>query len=178
MKTRFLIPFGLFAVLVVFLAVGLTLDPREVPSPLIDKIAPPFELPTLHNPAATFTPQDMQGKVWLLNVWASWCTACRAEHPVLNELADSGEVAIIGLNYKDQPGDAINWLDRLGNPYLASVSDLEGSAGLDWGVYGVPETFVIDRQGLIRYKQIGPVTREALSETILPLIRQLKGESS
>lgn len=177
MKTRFLIPFGLFAVLVVFLAVGLTLDPREVPSPLIDKPAPAFELPTLHNSAATFAPADMKGKVWLLNVWASWCTACRAEHQVINELADSGEVSIVGLNYKDQPDDARNWLDRLGNPYLASVSDPEGRAGLDWGVYGVPETFVIDRQGRIRHKQIGPVTKEAVSETILPLVRQLKGEA-
>jgi cytochrome c biogenesis protein CcmG/thiol:disulfide interchange protein DsbE len=178
MKKRFLIPFGLFAVLVVFLGIGLTLDPREVPSPLIDKAAPPFELPTLHNPAATFAPQDMQGKVWLLNVWASWCTSCRAEHLVITDLANTGEVEIIGLNYKDQPRDALNWLAKLGNPYIASVTDLQGRAGLDWGVYGVPETFVIDKKGLIRYKQIGPVTREVAAEKILPLVRQLKGEAS
>jgi len=178
MKKRFLIPFGLFAVLVVFLGIGLTLDPREVPSPLIDKPAPAFELPTLHNPAATFTPQDMRGKVWLLNVWASWCTSCRAEHLVVTDLANTGEVEIIGLNYKDQPRDALAWLGKLGNPYLASVTDLHGRAGLDWGVYGVPETFVIDKKGIIRYKQIGPVTKQAVSEKILPLVRQLKGESS
>ncbi len=178
MKKRFLIPFGLFAILVVFLGIGLTLDPREVPSPLIDKTAPTFELPTLHNPAATFTPQDMRGKVWLLNVWASWCTSCRAEHLVITDLANTGEVAIIGLNYKDQPRDAINWLDKLGNPYIASVSDRQGRAGLDWGVYGVPETFLIDKKGVIRYKHIGPVTREAVAEKILPLVRQLKGEAS
>lgn len=178
MKTRFLIPFGLFAVLMAFLGVGLSLDPREVPSPLIDKAAPAFELPSLHNPAATIAPQDMRGKVWLLNVWASWCTACRAEHRVMNEFARTGEVEIIGLNYKDQPRDALDWLDRLGNPYVASASDRHGRAGLDWGVYGVPETFVIDKRGLIRYKQIGPVTEEAISETILPLVRQLKGEPS
>lgn len=178
MKTRFLIPFALFLVLVVFLGIGLTLDPREVPSPLIDKEAPAFDLPTLHNPAATFTPKDMEGKVWLLNVWASWCTSCRAEHLVVTDLAKTGEVEIVGLNYKDQPVDALSWLDRLGNPYVASVSDLHGRAGLDWGVYGVPETFVIDQKGIIRYKQIGPVTDEAISEKILPLVRQLKGEAS
>lgn len=178
MKKQFLIPFGLFAVLVVFLGIGLTLDPREVPSPLIDKPAPAFELPTLLNPAATFSPQDMRGKVWLLNVYASWCTSCRAEHLVITDLANRGEVEIVGLNYKDQPRDALNWLGKLGNPYITSVSDLHGRAGLDWGVYGVPETFLIDQQGIIRYKQIGPVTSEAVSEKILPLVRKLKGESS
>lgn len=178
MKKRFLIPFAIFAVLVIVLGIGLTLDPREVPSPLIDKTAPTFELPTLHDPDATFTPEDMKGKVWLLNVWASWCSACRAEHMVLNGLAKTGEVAIVGLNYKDQPQDAINWLEQLGNPYVTSASDINGSAGLDWGVYGVPETFLVDKKGIIRYKQIGPVTEESLSETILPLIRQLKGETS
>ncbi len=178
MKKRFLIPFGIFAVLVVFLGIGLTLNPREVPSPLIDKAAPAFELPTLHNPAATFAPRDMQGKVWLLNVWASWCTSCRAEHLVITELANSGEVEIVGLNYKDQPREALGWLGKLGNPYVVSVSDPNGRAGLDWGVYGVPETFVIDKKGVVRYKQIGPVTEEAVAEKILPLVRQLKGEAS
>lgn len=176
-KLRFLIPFSLFAVMVVFLAVGLSLDPREVPSPLIDKAAPAFELPTLHNPAATFAPKDMLGQVWMLNVWASWCTACRAEHQLVNRLAQRNVVPIIGLNYKDEMRDAIGWLGQLGNPYLASVSDLHGRAGLDWGVYGVPETFVIDKKGTIRYKQIGPITEEALEKKILPLLQQLKGEN-
>jgi cytochrome c biogenesis protein CcmG/thiol:disulfide interchange protein DsbE len=178
MKTRFLIPFGLFSVLIAFLAVGLTLDPREVPSPLIDKTAPSFELPTLKNPAVALRPLDMQGKVWLLNVWASWCTSCRAEHEVVKTFSRSGEVAIIGLNYKDNPADARRWLDRYGDPYQASVSDEQGLAGIDWGVYGVPETFVIDKRGIIRYKQTGPLTREILSGTILPLVERLKREKA
>jgi len=177
-KLRFLIPFSLFAVMVVFLAIGLSLDPREVPSPLIGKPAPAFELPTLQNPAATFTPQDMRGKVWLLNVWASWCTACRAEHQLVNKLAERNVVPVIGLNYKDEPRDALDWLGKLGNPYLISVSDRHGRAGLDWGVYGVPESFVIDKKGTIRYKQIGPITEEALEKKILPLLEQLKGENA
>jgi len=177
-KLRFLIPFSLFTVMVVFLAIGLSLDPREVPSPLIGKPAPAFELPTLQNPAATFEPQDMRGKVWLLNVWASWCTACRAEHQLVNALAKRNVVPIIGLNYKDEPRDALDWLGKLGNPYLISVSDMHGRAGLDWGVYGVPESFVIDKKGTIRYKQIGPITEEALDKTILPLLEKLKGENS
>ncbi len=177
-KLRFLIPFSLFAIMVVFLAVGLSLDPREVPSPLIGKPAPAFELPTLHNPAATFAPKDMLGQVWMLNVWASWCTACRAEHQLVNKLAQRKVVPIVGLNYKDEARDAIGWLGQLGNPYLTSVSDLHGRAGLDWGVYGVPETFVIDKKGTIRYKQIGPITEEALEKKILPLLQELKGENA
>lgn len=177
-KLRFLIPFSLFAVMVVFLAIGLSLDPREVPSPLIGKPAPSFELPTLHNPAATFKPEDMRGKVWLLNVWASWCTACRAEHMLVNDLARRGLVPVIGLNYKDEARDALDWLGKLGNPYLTSISDLHGRAGLDYGVYGVPESFLIDKKGIIRYKQIGPITAEALEKTIVPLVQQLNGEPS
>jgi cytochrome c biogenesis protein CcmG, thiol:disulfide interchange protein DsbE len=177
-KLRFLIPFSLFAVMVVFLAIGLSLDPREVPSPLIDKPAPAFELPVLQNPAATFAPKDMLGQVWILNVWASWCTACRAEHQLVNRLAAQKVLPIVGLNYKDEARDAIGWLGQLGNPFLVSVSDLHGRAGLDWGVYGVPESFVIDKRGTIRYKQIGPITDEALQKTILPLVQKLKGENS
>jgi cytochrome c biogenesis protein CcmG/thiol:disulfide interchange protein DsbE len=118
----------------------------------------------------------MQGKVWVLNVWASWCTSCRAEHEVVKELAHSAKVSIIGLNYKDQPGDAERWLQQRGDPYQASVSDLQGKAGIDWGVYGVPETFIIDKHGIIRYKQTGPLTREVVSRKILPLLKKLKGE--
>jgi cytochrome c biogenesis protein CcmG, thiol:disulfide interchange protein DsbE len=177
-KLRFLIPFSLFTIMVVFLAIGLSLDPREVPSPLIGKPAPAFELPTLQNPAATFEPQDMRGKVWLLSVWASWCTACRAEHPLLNKMAKDNLLPIVGLNYKDEARDGIEWLGKLGNPYILSVSDLHGRAGLDWGVYGVPESFLIDKKGIIRYKQIGPITPEALQKTIVPLVKKLNGESS
>lgn len=175
MKARYLIPLGIFLVMVVFLGIGLTLDPREVPSPFIGKPAPAFKLERLHDARATISPDDMKGKVWLLNVWASWCVSCRAEHKVINRLASMKLVDVVGLNYKDQPEDARNWLRRLGDPYLTSAMDIEGKAGIDWGVYGVPETFVIDQQGIVRHKHIGPVTDQSLDETILPLIRKLKG---
>ena len=169
---RFL-PVVVFAVLVAFLAIGLKLDPREVPSPLVNKAAPAFSLPLLAQPATTLTPQDLRGKVWLLNVWASWCVSCRVEHPLLVELAKTGTVAIYGLNYKDKRDDAMQWLRERGDPYLQSISDADGRVGIDYGVYGVPETFVIDREGVIRYKQIGPLTPESLRDTILPLVRKL-----
>ncbi|MCG3202516.1 MAG: Thiol:disulfide interchange protein DsbE [Gammaproteobacteria bacterium] len=171
---RFLLPLGAFLVLLGFLFVGLKLNPREVPSPLIGKPVPEFTLPQLHEPAQAFSPRSMRGRVWLLNVWASWCVSCRDEHPLLVEFARSHPVAVVGLNYKDKPGDAQAWLAQLGNPYTLSVSDLDGRVGIDFGVYGVPETFVIDKQGVIRYKQIGPVTTDALQGKILPLIRELE----
>ena len=170
---RFLLPLGIFIVLVGFLAIGLNLNPREVPSPLINKPAPAFELPQLHKPEATFSPKDMQGKVWLLNVWASWCVSCRQEHPLLVELAKSGLVPIYGLNYKDPRDDAMRWLKQFGDPYVLSIIDAEGRIGIDYGVYGVPETYVIDKAGVIRLKQIGPVTQDALEKTILPLVAEL-----
>jgi cytochrome c biogenesis protein CcmG/thiol:disulfide interchange protein DsbE len=178
MKARHLIPLGIFLALAILLGVGLTLDPREVPSPFIDKPAPAFNLPQLHDTTLNLTPEDMKGQVWLLNVWASWCVSCRAEHKVITALANTREVNIIGLNYKDQRDDALLWLKQFGDPYAASLSDLNGRTGIDYGVYGVPETFVIDQQGIIRYKQIGPVTDQAVAETILPLIRKLKGQAS
>ena len=171
---RFLLPLGIFIVLVVFLAIGLNRDPREVPSPLINKPAPAFDLPQLHRPEARFAPKDLQGKVWLLNVWASWCVSCRQEHPLLVELAKSGLVPIYGLNYKDKQEDALRWLKQFGDPYALSIVDAEGRVGIDYGVYGVPETYVIDKAGVIRFKQIGPVTQEALEKTILPLVRELQ----
>ena len=170
---RFVLPLGIFLLLVVLLGVGLSLDPREVPSPLINKPAPPFELPQLHDPANTFTPQALRGKVWVLNVWASWCVACREEHPVLSEFAKSGLVPVYGLNYKDQRTDAIAWLKRYGDPYQVSLVDTDGKVGIDYGVYGVPETYVIDKQGVIRYKRIGPVTPDVLKKTMVPLIQEL-----
>ena len=170
---KFLVPLVLFLALVAFFAVGLTRDPREVPSPYIGKPAPAFRLEQLHAPASAFSPEDMKGKVWLLNVWASWCVSCRVEHPLLVDLARRGVVPIVGLNYKDRREDGVQWLARLGDPYVLSVHDLDGRVGIDYGVYGVPETFVIDKQGVIRYKQIGPITPEALEKKILPLIRQL-----
>jgi cytochrome c biogenesis protein CcmG/thiol:disulfide interchange protein DsbE len=170
---RYLLPLLVFVVLLGFLAAGLSLKPREVPSPLIDKPAPPFSLPVLATPDKQLSLQDMRGKVWLLNVWASWCVACRIEHPLLVELAGTGAVPIYGLNYKDKRDDALAWLAKFGNPYVASLSDAEGLVGIDYGVYGVPETFVIDKNGMIRMKHIGPVTPEVLRDDILPLVRRL-----
>ena len=169
---RYLLPLIAFLVLVGFLAVGLKLDPREVPSPLIGKPAPAFSLPRLDAPAQMLSSQEMRGKVWVLNVWASWCGPCRQEHPLIAELAKSG-TPVYGLNYKDKPADAIAWLAELGNQYAATVSDVEGLVGIEFGVYGVPETFVIDQAGVIRLKHIGPMTPEALRDRVLPLLRKL-----
>ena len=173
MKTWYLIPLAVFIAMLVFLGVGLKLDPHEVPSPLIDKPAPLFRLQTLDTPARLMTTQDMRGQVWLLNVWASWCSGCREEHPVLVEFAKTRAVPIVGLDYKDQPEDARRWLDHFGNPYVTSVSDADGRTGIEFGVYGVPETFVIDKAGIIRHKQIGPITPQILRDTILPLVKKL-----
>lgn len=171
---RYLIPLAVFLVLVVFLGIGLRLNPREVPSPLVGKPAPAFSLAQLHVPAKKFGVPDMGGKVWLLNVWASWCVSCREEHPVLLDLSRKDVVPLIGLNYKDPHDDALAWLKQFGDPYVLSVVDRDGRVGIDYGVYGVPETFVIDKAGLIQYKHIGPVTPKALEEKILPLVRKLQ----
>jgi cytochrome c biogenesis protein CcmG/thiol:disulfide interchange protein DsbE len=171
---RYLLPLAVFLVMAGFLAVGLNRDPREVPSPLVDKPAPAFNLPRLDAPEQMISTQDLRGQVWLLNVWASWCVACRQEHPLLVDLARAGTVKVYGLNYKDKREDAIGMLRKTGDPYVKSVSDTEGLVGIDYGVYGVPETFVIDKQGVIRYKQIGPITPEAVRDTLLPLIKKLE----
>jgi cytochrome c biogenesis protein CcmG, thiol:disulfide interchange protein DsbE len=173
--TRFW-PFVAFVVLAVFLYIGLGLNPREVPSPLINKPAPNFSLPQLHDPAKQLSSQDMKGQVWLLNVWASWCVSCREEHPVLVELAKHNIVPIVGLDYKDKNEDGEAWLRNGGNPYTLVATDADGRVGIDYGVYGVPETYVIDKQGVIRYKQIGAVTHESLREKILPLIAELQAK--
>ena len=170
---KFVIPLVLFLGLAVFFAIGLTRDPREIPSPFIGKAAPAFKLEQLADEKLAFTPEEMKGKVWLLNVWASWCVACRVEHPLLVEMSKQKLVPIVGLNYKDKRDEGLQWLKRFGNPYSLSAYDVEGKVGIDYGVYGVPETFVIDKQGVIRHKHIGPVTAEALEKTILPLIRKL-----
>ena len=194
MKAKFLVPLFLFLLLVGFLGFGLTLNPREVPSPLIDKPAPAFRLARLDQPEQTFGLEEMKGQVWLLNVWASWCVACRQEHPVVVDLARRGVVPIVGLNYKEVRGDgeidargmaievetgqaierARGWLSTHGNPYQLSVMDIDGRVGIDFGVYGVPETFLIDKQGRIRYKQIGPVTPENLQKVLMPKIEELQ----
>jgi cytochrome c biogenesis protein CcmG/thiol:disulfide interchange protein DsbE len=170
---RYLLPLGIFVLLIFLLGIGLSLNPREVPSPLIGKPAPAFQLPQLHDPAKTFSPKELQGKVWVLNVWASWCVACRDEHPVLTALARSGIAPVYGLNYKDKRDEAIEWLRRYGDPYQASLFDADGRVGIDYGVYGVPETYVIDKQGVIRYKRIGPVTPDIVQSKVAPLIAEL-----
>lgn len=172
--SRFVIPLILFVVLVVFLAIGLGRDPHEIPSPLINKQAPAFQLAQLKDPSKSFSAEEMKGKVWLLNVWASWCFSCREEHPLLLEYARSGAVPIYGLNSKDKREDALSWLGELGDPYVLSVSDLDGRVGIDYGVYGAPETYLIDRNGIIRFKHIGPVTPDIWSQKILPLAKQLE----
>jgi len=171
---RFL-PLGIFLVLAVFLAAGLGLNPREVPSPLIDKAAPAFRLPQLQDPGRTLGTDDLKGNVWILNVWASWCVACLEEHPILVGFSKRNVLPVYGLNYKDKREDALKWLDKHGNPYTLSMEDSDGRVGIDYGVYGVPETYVIDRNGIIRYKRTGPVTEQILQEKILPLVRQLQG---
>lgn len=170
---KFIIPIALFALLGVLLAVGLKLDPRKIPSPLVDKPLPAFSLPTLENPSRSLSNEDFKGKVVLINVWASWCAACRQEHPLLMEVARAKQVPLIGLNYKDKRDDAQRVLQTEGNPYEVSLVDADGRVGIDWGVYGVPETFVIDKTGVIRYKYIGPISAEDWKKTLLPLIQKL-----
>jgi cytochrome c biogenesis protein CcmG/thiol:disulfide interchange protein DsbE len=170
---RFLIPLALFVVLAVFLGIGLNRDPHQVPSPLVGKPAPNFTLAQL-DADTPFSPKDMAGKVWLLNVWASWCVSCRQEHPVLVDFAKTKLAPLVGLDYKDQRADAKAWLARFGNPYDLSVVDADGRVGIDYGVYGVPETYVIDKAGTIRFKQIGPVTAEVMQAKIVPLIKELQ----
>ena len=172
---KFAIPLAVFAALVGFFAIGLTRDPHEIPSPFIDRPAPAFTLTQLHDEKAPFTPADMKGKVWLLNVWASWCVSCRVEHPLLVEMSRGKLVPIVGLNYKDRREDGVQWLAKFGNPYVLSAFDSEGRVGIDYGVYGVPETFVIDKQGVLRYKHIGPITQEVLKTKIEPMLKQLDG---
>jgi len=174
MNRRLLVPLVVFVVLAAFLFVGLWRDPREVPSPLIGKPAPTFSLTQLHVPEKTLAAADMKGKVWLMNVWASWCVSCREEHPLLVALSKSKVVPIIGLDYKDEPAAGKRWLADNGDPYDLSVMDRDGRVGIDYGVYGVPETFLIDKAGTIRYKQIGPLTEDALKNKILPMIRDLE----
>jgi cytochrome c biogenesis protein CcmG/thiol:disulfide interchange protein DsbE len=167
---------GVFVALVALLAIGLRLNPREVPSPLIGKPAPAFELPLLYSPDKRFSEKDMLGKVWIMNVWASWCPPCLAEHPVVAQLSRAGLVPIVGLNYKDVRDDALPWLARNGNPYQLIAFDGDGRIGIDYGVYGVPETYVIDRKGVIRYKHIGPLTADVVRDKLEPLVKQLAAQ--
>jgi cytochrome c biogenesis protein CcmG/thiol:disulfide interchange protein DsbE len=171
---RFIAPLVVFAIIAAFLYSGLSRDPREVPSPLIGKAAPEFTLPVLHAEGQQFSTSQMQGRVWLLNIWATWCAACRVEHPLLVDLARSQRVEIVGLNYKDDSTLARQWLKDLGDPYITTAVDADGRVGIDWGFYGAPETFVIDKAGVVRHKHIGPVSPKDLTETILPLVESLQ----
>lgn len=174
-RLRFAVPLAMFVGLVALLAAGLKLDPREVPSPLIGQPAPPFALTRLDDPGRTIRRDDLLGQVWLLNVWASWCAACRDEHPHLLAFARSRRVAMLGLNYKDSRERGLTWLARFGNPYDASLFDADGRVGIEFGVYGVPETFVIDRHGVVRFKLVGAVTPQVIEQRIVPLLEQLDG---
>jgi len=173
MNRFLLLPLLLFIVLVGFLLVGLRRDPHEVPSPLINKSAPDFQLPQLQKASATFSAKDMRGKVWLLNFWGTWCVACREEHPLLVEYAKTGVVPIYGVDYKDQRAAALQWLDEFGNPYTQTAFDVDGRISIDYGVYGAPESYLIDRNGVIRFKQIGPITEDVWQNKILPLAQKL-----
>lgn len=174
---RFFVPLAVFLGIAVFLFRGLGIDPRKVPSPLVGKPAPTFSLPELRDPNRTVSNQDLLGQVSLLNVWATWCVSCRAEHQELMRIAREDGLQILGLNYKDDRAEAQQWLKRLGDPYRMNAFDQDGRVGIDWGVYGTPETFLIDRKGIIRYKHIGPVDRGVWQETLRPLVQQLKVES-
>jgi cytochrome c biogenesis protein CcmG/thiol:disulfide interchange protein DsbE len=169
-------PLLLFIVLAVLLGVGLTLKPREIPSPLVGKPVPQFRLEPVKGRTLGLASDDLRGEVSLVNVFASWCTACREEHPLWMKLKSDGSVPLHGLNYKDRPNDAAGWLAELGDPYTRTGADLDGRVGIEWGVYGVPETFVVDKQGVIRQKFIGAVTRKTLDEKLLPLVRKLQAE--
>lgn len=173
LKLKFLVPLLAFLGMTVFLVIGLTLDPRHLPSTRIDKPAPPFELQLLDQSGSIFSPKDLLGQRWLLNVWASWCVGCRVEHPLLNQMAEESNIFMVGLNYKDDPADARRWLQQRGNPYRKIPTDINGDAGIDWGVYGVPETFVIDEAGIIVYKHTGPLTVDIVNQQIKPLFNQV-----
>jgi cytochrome c biogenesis protein CcmG/thiol:disulfide interchange protein DsbE len=168
------IPLLVFLVIAVFLGIGLTMNPRDIPSPLIGKTVPEFSLPPVKGGTLGLASTDLRGEVSIVNVFASWCVACREEHPLLMGIKETGMVPLHGLNYKDKPDDARAWLDEMGDPYTRIGADISGRVAIDWGVYGVPETFVIDREGRIAYKHIGAVTPEVLRDTIMPIISKLR----
>lgn len=170
-----LLPLILFGAMALMLGVGLKLDSSQVNSPLVGKPAPEFQAPSLQNPGRNVQLSDLKGQVALVNVWASWCTTCRQEHPYLMALSEQG-VPIYGIDYKDERAEAIAWLEKYGNAYQAVAFDAEGRVGMDWGVYGVPETYVVDRQGVIRYKHTGAITAHSLREKLQPLIATLRQE--
>ena len=171
-----LVPLALFVALVALLVFGLGNDPRKVPSPLIGKPVPEFSLPELTDPGREVSDADLRGKISLVNVWASWCTSCRAEHQALMALSEIPDFQIVGLNWKDDAATANQVLRLTGNPYDMNGYDPDNTVGIDWGVYGAPETFIVDKQGIIRYKHIGPIDRRVWEETLQPLVAQIKAE--
>jgi len=175
-RLGFFMPLLLYLGLAVLLGVGLTLNPREIPSPLIGKPVPEFHLDPVKGRTLGLASGDLRSEVSIVNVFASWCTACRDEHPLWMEIKSAGIIPLHGLNYKDRPDDAARWLAELGDPYTRTGADLNGRVGIDWGVYGVPETFIVDKRGMIRDKVIGAVTRKTLNEKVLPLVRKLQAE--
>jgi cytochrome c biogenesis protein CcmG/thiol:disulfide interchange protein DsbE len=177
-RVLFFVPPIAFVGLVIAFTLGLDRDPGKLPSPLLGKPVPAFSLPPVEGRALGLASGYLGGGVSLVNVFASWCVACREEHPLLMRMKAQGTVPIHGLNYKDKPDDAARWLDTMGDPYSRTGADLDGRVAIDWGVYGVPETYVIDREGRIAFKQIGPITPEILAQTILPIIRRLRGDQS
>ncbi len=174
-RIAYVVPLAVFAVMAVAFAIGLTLDPSEVPSVLIGEPVPEFDLPPVQGRALGLSDTDLKGEVSLVNVFASWCQACRVEHPLLMDLARRKVVPVHGLNYKDKPDDAEAWLDELGDPYTRTGADIDGRVAIDWGVYGVPETFVVDAAGRIAHKHIGAITRKKFAAEILPVIMRLRG---
>jgi cytochrome c biogenesis protein CcmG/thiol:disulfide interchange protein DsbE len=170
---RFVLPLAIFLAIAFFLWRGLGLNPREVPSPLIGKPVPAFSVPVLGDPSRTLSSADLRGKLYLLNVWGSWCVSCRDEHPVLVELAKRGTIPLYGLNWKDKREDALAWLERFGDPYVMSGVDRDGKIAIDFGVYGAPETYLVDREGVIRFKHTGPLTWKVIEERIVPLAAKL-----
>jgi cytochrome c biogenesis protein CcmG/thiol:disulfide interchange protein DsbE len=176
-RLLFLVPLAAFVGLMVSFGIGLNRDPSHVPSVLIGKPVPEFSLAPVKGRNLGLSASDLRGDVSLVNVFASWCVACREEHPLLMALKQEGVISIHGLNYKDKPDDAAHWLDAMGDPYARTGADLDGRVAIDWGVYGVPETFVVDREGRIAYKQIGPISEAVLERTILPLVAKLRHEA-
>ena len=174
MKKKALIPLALFLVLAVFLAIGLTRDPRVVPSPLIGKPAPAFDLPLLHEPGKRLTLAELRGQPFVMNVWGSWCPECRVEHPVIARFAYTKRVRFVGYNLKDERPDALRWLEQFGNPYMMVLADVEGRTAIDWGIYGAPETFLVDGVGIIRWKHVGPLTDAVVADELMPALQQVE----
>ena len=170
------LPIAAFVILLALLAFGLTNDPRDIPSPLVGKPVPEFTLPKLYDSEKTTSPAEMKGEVWMLNVFASWCVSCKAEHAVVSQFVKDSGLKVMGLNYKDESPDAKAWLAEHGNPYAMIAVDLDGRVGIDWGVYGVPESYLIDKKGVIRHKFTGPITPQIVEETLKPMLKQLRAE--